>query len=122
MSPKYLVDESLSRELARRLRAVGLDAVDCRDVGLRGAPDPEILDWARANDRALVTGDVGSGDVRRYSLGSHPGIVLVRPPSGARADDFAPAVARAVASLVPADVRGHLVVFDGRRIRIRRPG
>jgi len=41
---RYLVDEDLPRSLARRLGEAGVDAVDVRDVGLRGASDEQVLD------------------------------------------------------------------------------
>jgi predicted nuclease of predicted toxin-antitoxin system len=51
---KFLVDEDLPRSLARELRQAGIDAVDVRDAGLRGRPDPDVLDFAKAPPEAIA--------------------------------------------------------------------
>ena len=57
---KFLADENFPRPivdgLLRRLPEV--DIVSVVEVGLRGRPDPEILDWAAAEGRILLTYDV----------------------------------------------------------------
>ena len=52
-----LIDENLSQALTDALTARGIDAVRVRAVGLDGTPDPDILDWAAACGRVLVTLD-----------------------------------------------------------------
>jgi len=43
-----------------RLREPSLDIVRVVDVGLDATPDPQILEWAAAHDRVLITGDVNT--------------------------------------------------------------
>jgi predicted nuclease of predicted toxin-antitoxin system len=77
---RFLIDENLPRSLAPRLREAGFEAVDIRDLGLRGKPDTEILEGALAHDAVLVTEDVGFVSLMR----EHPtlkGCVLVRLPN-----------------------------------------
>jgi len=71
------VDEDLPRSLARRLRGAGLDAVDVRDVGLRGCTDEEVLEFAVRESRVVVTADIGFGNILRFPLGEHAGILPV---------------------------------------------
>ena len=52
-----LIDENLSQALTDALTARGIDAVRVQAVGLDGTPDPDILDWAAACGRVLVTLD-----------------------------------------------------------------
>jgi predicted nuclease of predicted toxin-antitoxin system len=47
---RFLVDENLPRSLAKVLRESGFDAVDVRDLGLRGKPDSEIFRAALAHE------------------------------------------------------------------------
>jgi predicted nuclease of predicted toxin-antitoxin system len=42
------------------LREPKLDIVDARDVGLGHTRDPLILEWAAANGRVLITGDLNT--------------------------------------------------------------
>src|SRR4030095_7830419 len=78
---QVLVDEDLPRSLVRELRQAGVDAHHVLDLGARGRSDDEILDLARARDLTLITGDVGFGNLLRYPLNSHPGIVIARFPN-----------------------------------------
>src|SRR2546428_11891323 len=79
--PRFLIDEDLPRSLARELRAAGIFAEDVRELGLRGKSDDEILNYARAHALALVTADLGFGNILRFPPGSHAGIVVTRFPN-----------------------------------------
>lgn len=56
---RFLVDEDLPRSLAPALREAGFDTQDVRDVGLRGCSDAEVFARAQAEDRILLTADLG---------------------------------------------------------------
>ena len=81
---------------------------------------PEVIAAAAAQARVLITLDRGMGDIRRYSPGSHAGIVILR-----LGDQSAPAVSQAVIELANwADLEalsGAVAVLQGGVLRIRRP-
>lgn len=54
---KFVVDQQLPPVLADWLRRQGFDAVHTRDVHRRDATDIEIWDWARENERIVVSKD-----------------------------------------------------------------
>lgn len=56
---KLLADENFKGEVVRGLlRALPeIDLLRVQDVGLRGADDPTILEWAAEKDRIVVTHD-----------------------------------------------------------------
>jgi predicted nuclease of predicted toxin-antitoxin system len=74
---KLLLDENISPAAAVALAAEGIDAWHVRDRGLEGASDHELLDRAYAEDRILVTLNVGDFEklVREREL--HAGVVLI---------------------------------------------
>lgn len=74
---KLLLDENISPAAAIALAAEGIDAWHVRDRGLEGATDEELLDRAYAEDRILVTLNVGDFErlVREREL--HAGVVLI---------------------------------------------
>ena len=53
-------DENLNNDILRGLsrRVAALDLVRIQDVGLTGADDPTVLEWAARNGRVLITHDV----------------------------------------------------------------
>jgi hypothetical protein len=56
---RLLADENFHGDIVRGLllRQPGLDLVRAQDVGLTGAGDPELLAWAAANQRIVLTHD-----------------------------------------------------------------
>ncbi len=105
--------------LAAALNASGMDAIDARDVGLTGYPDVAVMTRAQSERRAVVTSDVGFGNIVAYPLGTHAGVVLVRLPE-VLAPRIVALVVGALAALPADEVRGNLVVIDERRVRVRR--
>jgi predicted nucleic acid-binding protein len=81
-SVRFLVDASLPRSGAPRLRQIDHDAVDVRDIGMRSATDGVIAVHARVNRLALITRDVDFADIRNYPPSEYAGIVVLRlmPP------------------------------------------
>ena len=56
---RFLADENLSRKLVNALRRydASIDIVRVQDIGLLGADDASILDWAVNEDRSVITKD-----------------------------------------------------------------
>jgi hypothetical protein len=57
-----LVDENFNNDVVRGLlrRQPNLDLMRAQDVGLSGADDETVLEWAAQNNRVLVTHDVST--------------------------------------------------------------
>ncbi len=55
-----LADENFNNDIVRGLlrRKLDIDIVRLQDVGLSGASDPIILEWAAKENRVLLTHDV----------------------------------------------------------------
>ena len=55
-----LFDENIDRDIVRglELRLPNLDFTTVQEVGLAGAADPDILEWAASTERILVTHDL----------------------------------------------------------------
>ncbi len=120
--PRFLVDEDLPRSLARALREAGIHAEDARDVGLRGSSDDEILEYASARALGLLTGDIGFGNILRFPLGSHAGVVIARFPNEMTIPSLNSAILNAIRDLSDDDLSGNLVILEPGKIRLRRKG
>jgi predicted nuclease of predicted toxin-antitoxin system len=73
-------DGDIVRGLRRRLPA--LDLLRVQEVGLSGAADPDVLQWAAGQGRVLLTHDfdtlIGEARVRVRTGLPMPGVVAVR--------------------------------------------
>ena len=75
---KLVVDMSLSPALALTLASRDRDAVHWSAVGPANAPDDEIMAWAVANDRIIITHDLDFGDLLYASGSTKPSVIIVR--------------------------------------------
>jgi len=59
---RFLADENLKGDIVRGMlrRQPDLDLVRVQDVGLIGADDPTVLEWAAEQDRILLTHDLAT--------------------------------------------------------------
>lgn len=117
---RFLVDEDLPRSLARDLRATTADAIDVRDVGLRGRPDREILAYAVSDDRALLTADLGFGNVLAFPPATHRGVLVARFPNDISVRTLNEAILAAIRALTDEDIAQTLLIIEPGRIRLRR--
>ncbi len=64
---RFAADENFNNNIVRGLlrRKPDLDIVRIQDVGLSGADDPTVLEWAAQEGRVLLTHDVAT--ITRYA-------------------------------------------------------
>lgn len=81
---RFLTDENFDGDVLKsiRSRTLSIDMVRVQDVGLLGAPDPMILEWAAKENRILLTRDVRTmtrDALKRVEAGlTMPGVIMVR--------------------------------------------
>lgn len=76
---KFKVDENLPQDLCVLLQEAGHHALSVPDQRLSGAKDPKIFDVCQAEQRILITLDVGFANIQAYPPGSASGILVLRP-------------------------------------------
>lgn len=77
---KFLLDENLPLSLMEVFGELGFDVEHVRTIGLRGAADEQIADYARRQKAILVTKDLVFGSLLVYPEGSHHGLLILRVP------------------------------------------
>jgi predicted nuclease of predicted toxin-antitoxin system len=117
---KLKLDENLSRHLKPPLTRLGHDVLTAADENLLSCSDTEIAAAALREERMLLTLDVEFADLRKYPPGSHPGIILFRPPS------FGPLsvnkfIADFVTSADLSKLTSCVAIVDPVNVRIRSP-
>jgi predicted nuclease of predicted toxin-antitoxin system len=75
---KIKLDENLPDRLVAELQSLGHDADTVRAEHLAGKDDNEVWQAAQAAGRFLITQDLDFSDVRGFTPGTHPGLLLVR--------------------------------------------
>ncbi len=105
MSQPLLLDEMLSDDIARQLRAMGYDVISVvAGPALVGLPDDQVLAYATTGGRALVTAstkDFVPLDSRYRAAGqSHAGLILVSTKTFPQNRGFPSAITTALAALL----------------------
>jgi len=105
MSQPLLLDEMFADDIAQQLRPKGCDVISVvADPALVGLPDDQILAYATAEGRALVTANIKEFiplDTRyRAADQPHAGLILVSTKTFPQNRGFPSAVATALAMLL----------------------
>ncbi len=117
---RFLVDEDLPRSTADLLRRFGYEAIDVRDVGLRGAKDSHIAAYARRERFCLITGDFDFSDIRNYPPGEYAGLVVLKIPRTATTSFILNLVEGFLQNEdVVSQIGGKLAIVESGRFRIR---
>lgn len=116
---KIKLDENLPAGAAPLLRAAGHDVDTAIEEGLAGADDAVVLTAATNEDRALVTLDTDFANVRRYPIGAHAGIVVLRLRDQ-RWRAVKVALDRLAKSGILQRLKGGLAIVSEARIRLRQ--
>jgi predicted nuclease of predicted toxin-antitoxin system len=75
---KFLLDENVSQTVTIGLRDAGFDCVHVLETNLAHGSDEAIINSAKKQKRVIITHDKDFGNVLRYPLQNHYGVVLMR--------------------------------------------
>ena len=117
---KIKLDENLPDRLVTVLTGLAHDVDTIRGEQLTGRADPDVWSAAQAAQRFLITQDLDFSDVRRYTPGTHAGLLLVRLTRPGRNALFE-RVSTVFQTEKVEEWTGCLVVATEQKIRIRRP-
>lgn len=79
---RFLVDESLGRNVAVLLRQNGWNVKYVEEAGLTGHSDEDVLAFAFREDRVLLTHDSDFLNSRRFPHHRNPGVVILPGAEG----------------------------------------
>lgn len=116
---RFLVDNALSPEVARRLGAAGHDAAHVRDLGLQHASDEEIFERAEQEDRIVVSADTDFGTLLAVRRQRSPSVVLFRRRTERRSAQQVDLLLANLPTIADDLTAGSIAVFEAGRIRIR---
>ena len=117
---KFLIDEDIPRSTAKVLTDRGYKVLDVRDCNLRGEVDEEVFRFAQKEKAILLTGDLGFGNLLRFPVGKHSGVVIARFPNEISASQLNNQIIKAFDTLAEKDFDKNLIILEPGKIRIRR--
>ncbi len=118
--PKFVIDEDMPRSTGKILREHGYDVKDIRDHGLRGAADERVYEFAQKEEAVILTGDRDFGNILRFPLGDHFGIVVAHFPNEMPNRDMNHYLLERFKDLSEEEFRGNVIIIETAKIRIRR--
>ena len=118
--PKFIIDEDMPRSTGKVLKNFGYEIKDIRDFGLRGADDEEIYQFAQRNEAVLITGDTDFGNIMRFTIGSHFGIVIAHFPNEMSTGEINRQLIERFKEFAEDDFKGNLIIIEPGKVRLRR--
>jgi predicted nuclease of predicted toxin-antitoxin system len=117
---KIKLDENMPLRLAQILSRYGHQTDTVPQEGLTGREDAEIWETAQQAGCFLITQDLDFSDIRRFTPGTHHGLLLVRLREPGR-DALVRKVDEIYQTEAVASWQGCSVIVTERKIRVRRP-
>ena len=115
------LDENMPIEAVELFVDSGWTCDTVYDEGLGGATDDAMGRACQTEGRGLFTLDLDFADIRRYSPGGYPGIVVLRPATPSRRH-IVEMVARLLPVLAKEWQEHQLWIVEPGRVRVRESG
>lgn len=75
---RFLLDENVSETISQKLYGAGFSVIHVSEVGLESVDDEKIISFARKKRFVIVTHDKDFGNLIRFPLQNHYGVILLR--------------------------------------------
>ena len=118
---KLKLDENVDLRVVTLLRLAGHDVETVPNEGLTSAPDVELINVCRQEERCLVTAERGFGNRMRFNPSEYAGIVVIRLTSRANFTEWREAIETLILGLEQAEVFGKLWIIRQGTIQEYQP-
>lgn len=117
---RFMLDANMPRSTAALIREAGHEVAEVRECLPSGAPDEQVAQLARQEQRVLVTRDFDFADIRNYPPHQYPGLIVLELPDDATARQVNQTVTMFLArSDWVAQLPGRLAIVGSWRVRFR---
>jgi Domain of unknown function (DUF5615) len=118
---KFKLDENVDLRILARFRLTGYDIATVPEQKMTSAPDQELIEVCRQEERCLVTADRDFSNRKCYDPANYYGIVLIRLPTKMKLSGWYDAVDTLVEGLEVSSVIGKLWVIKNNSIQEYQP-
>ena len=115
------LDENLGRQAASLLRDAGHDVSTVVEQRLTSAPDSQVIEVCRGEDRCLVTLDLDFSNPLQFNPKEYRGIAVLRLPSRPSSGDLLNALRTLAGGLTRSQISGRLWIVQVGVIREYQP-
>lgn len=117
---RLFLDQNLPAGLSSALQGTEFDVVDTRSLGMQRSDDEEIVDYAAAEGRIIVSADTDFGAILAARHSAEPSFVLLRRSQGLSAEETATVLASNLPAYEAELEAGAIVVITDEVVRVRR--
>jgi predicted nuclease of predicted toxin-antitoxin system len=114
---KFKLDENVDLRILTRFRLAGYDVATVPEQKMISAPDTELIEVCRQEERCLVTADRDFTNRGRYNPAIYFGIVVIRLPAQMQLADWHAAIDTLLQGLEVASITGKLWVIRNNSIQ-----
>lgn len=115
---RILLDQGLPRSACFTLRDEGWDVLHTGDIGLSRSTDAQILEYARSEDRIIITLDSDFHTLLALTNASSPSVIRIRL-EGLKGTDLAFLIKRIWPRIEPQLIKGAMLTVTHSGIRVR---
>lgn len=116
---KFLADMPVSPKTVEKLCEKGYDAVHLFSLGMKKADDEEVVEFAKQENRIILTMDLGFGEILAHSKEQRPGVIIFRV-SHSTPTKVNSLLFDLLNSEASSDIEGSIIIIEEARVRIRK--
>ena len=116
---RILLDQGLPRSAVKILKDKGLDVLHTGDIGLSRAADRQILDFARKEDRVVITLDSDFHAILAVENAASPSVIRIRR-EGLKGPKLSELIMKTWPKIQNIIKEGAMVTITENAIRIRK--
>ena len=119
---RFLIDECVLGKTVKLLKNSGFSVITIQELGKASATNGTVIRIAAQEKSVIITNDIDFGNLILYPLGSHPGIIVLRPhlDTPDAIEDVHNVLMGLLKELKPSDIEKTLIIIDRNKYRLRK--
>ena len=119
---KLLIDECVLGHTVKLLKKEGFSIITLQELGKTSSSNGTVINIANEERAIIVTNDLDFGNLILYPLGSHPGIIVLRPrlDTPQAINDVHRILIALLKELKPSEIEKSLIIVDRNKYRIKK--
>lgn len=114
---KIKLDENVDVRVIPLLRLAGHDVATVQGQNLTSAPDLQVIEVCRIEERCLITADRDFGNRLKYNPAQYSGIIIIHLPPQPSFDDWKLAINTLIQGFKTNSVKGKLWIVKQDKIQ-----